>query len=77
MNFSLGRAVPTEARAHIARCRQCRRKLARLEAEILAEGLQMQGQASLAPGEAGARQSSDKSSPERAAGDFLPMHLRF
>lgn len=46
MNYSLGRAVSPEDRAHIARCKKCRKTLARLESGALAEGLQMQGQAS-------------------------------
>ena len=46
MNYSLGRTVSAEDRAHLARCKKCRKTLARLEGGALAEGLQMQGQAS-------------------------------
>jgi hypothetical protein len=46
MNFSLGRDVDRADRAHLARCKKCRKTLARLESSALSEGLEMQGQAS-------------------------------
>ncbi len=46
MNYSLGREVSRDDRTHIARCKKCRKKLARLEDTVLAEGLEMQDQAS-------------------------------
>ncbi|MCR9142067.1 MAG: hypothetical protein NXI24_07430 [bacterium] len=46
MNYSLGRDVDGASRAHIARCKKCRKTMARLEGTVLAEGLAMQGQAS-------------------------------
>ena len=47
MNYSLGRAVPAEDRSHIAGCKKCRKTLARLEDQALAQGHEMQGQASV------------------------------
>ena len=46
----LGRAVSVEDRAHLTRCKKCRKKLARLENAVLQEGLEMHGQASLIGG---------------------------
>jgi hypothetical protein len=60
MNYSLGRDVDSADRAHIARCKKCRRTLVRLERTALAEGLEMQGQASsMQPGAPRSRSAGD------------------
>lgn len=50
MNYSLGRSVSPAERSHLAGCKKCRKTLARLEGKVLAEGLEMKGQASVLSG---------------------------